>query len=53
MDDRFYMSKLDEEFHPDDPYAPRRIFYVDVSGTSNQDVASYLIKAMKESPNGD
>ena len=51
MDDNFYIQKLDDEFHPDDPYAPeRKVFYVDVGDMTPELAASYIQTFIKEFP---
>jgi hypothetical protein len=54
MDDKFYIQKLDSEFHPNDPHAPeRRVFYVDVGDLSPAKAQEYLETIKQEITNRD
>lgn len=47
MDDKFYIEKLDNEFHPNDPHAPQR------KGHNFEQAAERLRQIMQEMTDND
>jgi hypothetical protein len=50
MDDKFYVHKLDREYHPNDPHSPN-VFYIDVGNMSGATAAKYLAEIKTEIQN--